>query len=172
VVAHRIPTVRNVLLHYLAPSTERLQQIATRNSDFESTEGLNHYHQCALPLRTISVRVDVLQEESSQELDSFTCQKEYYERLPFEFLGGYVAMNLRLSVVHSTNRHKSQAPDACFFLADRLISIDHCTDDVYILSLIPSVELQNRMDMRNIQRKNDSTRISLNGSPENHQCFF
>jgi anthranilate/para-aminobenzoate synthase component I len=132
-----------VLLHYSAPSAERLQQIATRNPDSESTEGLNHCHQCALPLRTISVRVDALQEESSQELDSFTCQKEDYEGLPFDFRGGYVAMNLRSSVAHNTNRHKSQALDACFFLADRLISIDHCTDDVYILSLIPSVELQN-----------------------------
>jgi uncharacterized membrane protein YccC len=53
-------------VYYSSPSAERLQQIATRNLDFESTEGLNHCHQCALPLRTISVRVDALQEESSQ----------------------------------------------------------------------------------------------------------
>lgn len=109
-----------------------------------------------------------------KELDSFTCQKEDYEGLPFDFCGGYVGYigyELKIECGAQYNRHKSQAPDACFFLADRLIAIDHCTDDVYILSLIPSVELQNGMDMQNIQQKNDSTRISLNGSPDNHQCF-
>lgn len=109
-----------------------------------------------------------------KELDSFTCQKEDYEGLPFDFCGGYVGYigyELKIECGAQYNRHKSQAPDACFFLADRLIAIDHCTDDVYILSLIPSVELQNGMDMQNIQQINDSTRISLNGSPDNHQCF-
>ena len=63
--------IYNILsVYYLAPSAERLQQVATRNPDSESTEGLNHCHQCALPLRTISVRVDALQEEV-QKLPGF-----------------------------------------------------------------------------------------------------
>lgn len=33
------------------------------------------------------------------------------------------------------NRHKSKAPDACFFFADNIIAIDHQLDDVYVLSL-------------------------------------
>lgn len=109
-----------------------------------------------------------------KELQSFTCQKEDYEGLPFDFCGGYVGYigyELKIECGAKYNRHKSQAPDACFFLADRLIVIDHCTDDVYILSSVPSIELHNEMDMQNIQQKNASTRISLNGSPENHQCF-
>ena len=31
--------------------------------------------------------------------------------------------------------HKSRTPDACFFFADNLIAIDHCNNDVYILSV-------------------------------------
>ena len=33
------------------------------------------------------------------------------------------------------NRHKSTTPDACFFFADNLIAIDHCSGDVYAMSL-------------------------------------
>jgi hypothetical protein len=36
-VAHRIPTVRNMLLHYSTHSAERLQQVATRNHDSKPT---------------------------------------------------------------------------------------------------------------------------------------
>lgn len=34
-----------------------------------------------------------------------------------------------------SNRHKSRTPDACFFFADNLLAIDHCNDDVYIMSI-------------------------------------
>lgn len=109
-----------------------------------------------------------------KELQSFTCRKEDYEGLPFDFCGGYVGYigyELKIECGAHFNRHQSQAPDACFFLADRLIAIDHSTDDVYILSLVPSVELHDEMDVQNIQQKKASTRISLNGSPKNNQCF-
>lgn len=35
----------------------------------------------------------------------------------------------------ASNRHKSTTPDACFFFADNLLVIDHCNDDVYVMSL-------------------------------------
>ena len=33
------------------------------------------------------------------------------------------------------NRHKSRAPDACFFFSDNFVVIDHHKDDIYILSI-------------------------------------
>lgn len=55
----------NILLHYSAPCAERVQQVAARNPDSEYTEGVSYCPLCALPLRTISIRVDVLREESA-----------------------------------------------------------------------------------------------------------
>ena len=34
-----------------------------------------------------------------------------------------------------SNRHESKTPDACFFFADNLLVVDHCNDDVYIMSI-------------------------------------
>lgn len=43
--------------------------------------------------------------------------------------------NLKVECGVASNRHKSTTPDACFFFADNLLVIDHCNDDVYVLSL-------------------------------------
>lgn len=50
----------------LRPCGERVQQIAPLKPESESTEGSSYCRQCALPLRSISINVDALQEESSQ----------------------------------------------------------------------------------------------------------
>lgn len=42
---------------------------------------------------------------------------------------------LKVECGSPSNRHKSLAPDACFFFADNLLVIDHSNDDVYILSI-------------------------------------
>lgn len=65
----------NILLHYSAPCAKRVQQIAARNPDSEYTEGVNYCPLCALPLRTISIRVDALREESkSKYIWQFLCK--------------------------------------------------------------------------------------------------
>ena len=65
-VKHLSKEAINMLLRYSAPPTERVQEIATGNPDSESTDGFTHCHHCALPLRTISIRVDGLKDESTQ----------------------------------------------------------------------------------------------------------
>lgn len=35
----------------------------------------------------------------------------------------------------STNRHREDVPAACFFFSDSFIVIDHCNDDIYIVSI-------------------------------------
>ncbi|RXI09124.1 hypothetical protein DVH24_023268 [Malus domestica] len=73
-----------------------------------------------------------------QELLSFCYDEKDYEGLPFDFHGGYVGYmgySLKVECGASSNCHKSKTPDACFFFADNLVVIDHCSDDVYILSI-------------------------------------
>lgn len=50
----------------IRPCAERVQQIAPLNHGSQSTEGYSYCHQCSLPLRTISINIDALQEETSQ----------------------------------------------------------------------------------------------------------
>ncbi|XP_038690757.1 aminodeoxychorismate synthase, chloroplastic [Tripterygium wilfordii] len=73
-----------------------------------------------------------------KELLSFRYEEKDYEGLPFDFYGGYIGYlgyNLKVECGTAPNRHKSTTPDACFFFADNLVVIDHCSDDVYILSI-------------------------------------
>ncbi|XP_077238476.1 para-aminobenzoate (PABA) synthase family protein [Tasmannia lanceolata] len=74
----------------------------------------------------------------NKELQSFRYEKEDYEGLPFDFHGGYIGFigyNLKVECGAASNRHKSKAPDACFFFADNLVVVDHSNNDVYILSI-------------------------------------
>lgn len=73
-----------------------------------------------------------------KELHSYSYEEEDYRSLPFDFCGGYVGFigyDLKVECGMPCNRHKSREPDACFFFADNLVVIDHCYDDVYILSI-------------------------------------
>ncbi|KAK9913250.1 hypothetical protein M0R45_037073 [Rubus argutus] len=73
-----------------------------------------------------------------KELLSFCYDEKDYEGLPFDFHGGYIGYlgyNLKVECGVDSNRHRSRTPDACFFFADNLVVIDHCNDDVYILSI-------------------------------------
>ncbi|KAJ4962405.1 hypothetical protein NE237_022344 [Protea cynaroides] len=73
-----------------------------------------------------------------KELQSFHCEREDYEELPFDFCGGYIGFigyNLKVECGVTSNRHKSSTPDASFFFVDNFIVVDHLYDDVYILSL-------------------------------------
>ncbi|CAH9119042.1 unnamed protein product [Cuscuta europaea] len=74
----------------------------------------------------------------NKELGSFCYDEKDYEGLPFDFYGGYVGYigyDLKAEAGRDTNRHKSRAPDACFFFADNVIVIDHHHDNIYIVSL-------------------------------------
>ncbi|CAA7017688.1 unnamed protein product [Microthlaspi erraticum] len=73
-----------------------------------------------------------------KELSSISYDDKDFEGLPFDFCGGYVGClgyDLKVECGMPMNRHKSKAPDACFFFADNIIAIDHQLDDVYVLSL-------------------------------------
>ncbi|KAL9165425.1 hypothetical protein ABFS82_06G169900 [Erythranthe guttata] len=74
----------------------------------------------------------------NQELQSFGYNAADYEGLPFDFYGGYIGYigyDLKVECGAQSNRHKSTAPDACFFFTDNLVVLDHHTDDIYITSL-------------------------------------
>ncbi|KAL8051804.1 hypothetical protein ABFX02_06G172300 [Erythranthe guttata] len=74
----------------------------------------------------------------NQELQSFRYDAADYEGLPFDFYGGYVGYigyDLKVECGAHSNRHKSTAPDACFFFTDNLVVLDHHTDNIYITSL-------------------------------------
>ncbi|XP_048231809.1 aminodeoxychorismate synthase, chloroplastic isoform X2 [Ricinus communis] len=74
----------------------------------------------------------------NQELQSFHYDEKDFEGLPFDFYGGYIGYigyNLKVECGMLSNCHKSTTPDACFFFADNFLVIDHCYDDIYIMSL-------------------------------------
>lgn len=74
----------------------------------------------------------------NKELQSFIYEEKDYEGLPFDFYGGYIGYlgyGLKVECGMSVNRHKAGAPDAAFFFSDNLVVIDHCSNDVYILSI-------------------------------------
>ncbi|XP_054815007.1 aminodeoxychorismate synthase, chloroplastic isoform X2 [Prosopis cineraria] len=74
----------------------------------------------------------------NKELQSFRYDEKDFEGLPFDFHGGYIGYigyDLKLECGDTSNRHKSNTPDACFFFADNLIAIDHLNDDVYVLCI-------------------------------------
>ncbi|XP_071921562.1 aminodeoxychorismate synthase, chloroplastic-like isoform X1 [Coffea arabica] len=74
----------------------------------------------------------------NKELHSFRYDKKDFEGLPFDFYGGYVGYigyDLKVECGMALNRHKSRAPDACFFFSDNFVVIDHHKDDIYILSI-------------------------------------
>ncbi|CAF1863801.1 hypothetical protein Bca52824_045597 [Brassica carinata] len=73
-----------------------------------------------------------------KELSSISYDEKDFEGLPFEFYGGYVGCigyDIKVECGMPNNRHKSKAPDACFFFVDNIVAIDHHLDDVYVLSL-------------------------------------
>eukprot|EP00252_Welwitschia_mirabilis_P000023 TRINITY_DN10017_c0_g1_i1.p1 TRINITY_DN10017_c0_g1~~TRINITY_DN10017_c0_g1_i1.p1 ORF type:complete len:525 (+),score=96.63 TRINITY_DN10017_c0_g1_i1:200-1774(+) len=100
-----------------------------------------------------------------EELESFMCSKEDYQELPFDFYGGYIGYigyELKVECGMQHNHSKSRLPDACFFLADRLLVIDHMTDDVYILS-VSAAESNGNMDQDH-QHKSSSRFRRMDGS--------
>jgi para-aminobenzoate synthetase len=60
-------------------------------------------------------------------------------KLPFDFCGGfvgYLGYEMQAECGGKLNQAGSAAtPDAAFFFTDRLIAVDHATDDVYLLAL-------------------------------------
>ncbi|CAN7128184.1 unnamed protein product [Brassica rapa subsp. narinosa] len=73
-----------------------------------------------------------------KELSSISYDEKDFKGLPFDFCGGYVGCigyDIKVECGMPINRHKSNAPDACFFFADNVVAIDHQLDDVYVLSL-------------------------------------
>lgn len=53
----------------------------------------------------------------------------------FNYLFLYCRYDIKVECGMPINRHKSKAPDACFFFVDNIVAIDHQLDDVYLLSL-------------------------------------
>ncbi|CAH8357045.1 unnamed protein product [Eruca vesicaria subsp. sativa] len=73
-----------------------------------------------------------------KELSSISYDEKDFKGLPFDFCGGYVGCigyDIKVECGMPINRHKSKAPDACFFFAENVVAIDHQLDDVYVLSL-------------------------------------
>ncbi|KAL0740891.1 hypothetical protein Bca4012_082404 [Brassica carinata] len=73
-----------------------------------------------------------------EELSSISYDEKDFEGLPFDFYGGYVGCigyDIKVECGMPNKRHKSKAPDACFFFVDNVVAIDHHLDDVYVLSL-------------------------------------
>ncbi|KAL1819233.1 hypothetical protein ACET3Z_014102 [Daucus carota] len=74
----------------------------------------------------------------NKELQSFYYEEKDYEGLPFDFYGGYIGYlgyGLKVESNISLNRHTEDVPAACFFFSDNFVVIDHCNDDIYILSI-------------------------------------
>ncbi|KAL8171633.1 hypothetical protein V2J09_023437 [Rumex salicifolius] len=74
----------------------------------------------------------------NKELQSVNCEDKDYEKLPFDFFGGYVGYigyNLKVECGAASNSHDSNMPDACFFFSDNFLAFDHQNGDVYILAL-------------------------------------
>jgi para-aminobenzoate synthetase len=62
--------------------------------------------------------------------------------LPFEFLGGavgYLGYELKCQT-GGRMVHRSPNCDACFFLVDRFVCVDHHSDDVYVVALHDAAE--------------------------------
>lgn len=47
----------------------------------------------------------------------------------------YIRYDLKIECGASSNRFKSNTPDACFFFADNIVAVDHSNGDVYILQI-------------------------------------
>ncbi|KAM7504443.1 hypothetical protein LguiB_003347 [Lonicera macranthoides] len=74
----------------------------------------------------------------NEELQSFRYEEEDYKGLPFDFHGGYIGYlgyGLKVECGMSSNRHQAGTPDACFFFSDNVVVIDHCDDNIFIVSL-------------------------------------
>ncbi|KAJ4846670.1 hypothetical protein Tsubulata_019714 [Turnera subulata] len=74
----------------------------------------------------------------NKELLSFHYDDKDFEGLPFDFHGGYIGYigyGLKAECGMLSNRHKSNAPDACFFFADNFVVIDHEQGDAYLMSV-------------------------------------
>ncbi|KAL8093210.1 aminodeoxychorismate synthase, chloroplastic isoform X2 [Apium graveolens] len=74
----------------------------------------------------------------NKELQSFNYEEKDYEGLPFDFYGGYIGYlgyGLKVESNMSLNRHREDVPAACFFFSDNFVVIDHCNDDIYIVSI-------------------------------------
>lgn len=59
--------------------------------------------------------------------------------LPFDFCGGfvgYLGYELKRECGAAANQHASPFPDAAFFLADRLLAVEHTEGDVYLVELV------------------------------------
>uniref|UniRef100_A0A1J3FLP5 aminodeoxychorismate synthase n=1 Tax=Noccaea caerulescens TaxID=107243 RepID=A0A1J3FLP5_NOCCA len=100
-----------------------------------------------------------------KELSSISYDEKDFQGLPFEFCGGYVGClgyDLKVECGMPMNRHKSKAPDACFFFADNIIATDHQLDDVYVLSLheegTAESSFLNDTEEKLISLKNSATR--------------
>lgn len=74
----------------------------------------------------------------NKELQSYNYEEKDYEGLPFDFYGGYIGYlgyGLKVESNMSLNRHREDVPAACFFFSDRFLVIDHCNDDIYVVSI-------------------------------------
>uniref|UniRef100_A0ACD5ZBN8 Uncharacterized protein n=1 Tax=Avena sativa TaxID=4498 RepID=A0ACD5ZBN8_AVESA len=74
----------------------------------------------------------------NKEIESIQYNEKDFEGLPFDFYGGfvgYLGYGLKVECDASSNKAKSNTPDACFFFVDNLVVVDHNNGDVYILSL-------------------------------------
>lgn len=73
----------------------------------------------------------------NQEMAVFSNFDDAFGSLPFEFWGGLVGyLGYELKSETGGNRaYSSPNADACFFVVDRYVAIDHFTDDIYVVAV-------------------------------------
>jgi anthranilate/para-aminobenzoate synthase component I len=80
-----------------------------------------------------------------QELSRRRCPVRDTVDLPFDFCGGfvgYLGYELKVECGAKANEHQSPFPDAAFFLADKVIAIDHTEGDAYLVEVVEMGETE------------------------------
>ncbi|KAJ4903197.1 hypothetical protein Rs2_17148 [Raphanus sativus] len=108
-----------------------------------------------------------------KELSSISYDEKDFEGFPFDFYGGYVGCigyDIKVECGMPNNRHKSKAPDACFFFVDNIVAIDHHLDDVYVLSLQEEGTAETSF-LKDTEEKLISMKVSSTRNWKDHQTI-
>jgi anthranilate/para-aminobenzoate synthase component I len=85
-----------------------------------------------------------------QELSRRRCPVRDTADLPFDFCGGfvgYLGYELKVECGAKANEHQSPFPDAAFFLADKVVAIDHTEGDAYIVEVVDMGQTETETEM-------------------------
>lgn len=148
----------------------------------EGTSGTLHtWYSDGVPSK--SLECNSLFDWINQETTEFSEFDDTFQSFPFEFWGGlvgYIGYELKCQTGGSKS-YCSPNADACFFVVDRYLTIDHHTEDVYIVAIHGSDEnaakasskwVDETTDTINkiIQENRDAQHLSTE-SVANQACF-